>query len=114
MGCPNVFEVSKRQFEQMTGLIVGDACAYNNECYLYVKPGMSKKGRKNTYYHEIMDLIYPHKSHWWIAIAAQVLARGGHRGEATEGYEDHDISELPPRSELLRRVRRQAKRYNAK
>ena len=114
LGNPAIFEVSKRQFEQMTGEAVEDACGINHENYFYVKPGMSKKGRRNTYYHEFLDLLYPGKPHWWIALAAQVLARGGHRGEVTEGVENHDVSELPPRSRLVELARRASKRFNEK
>lgn len=114
LGCPKVFEVSRRQFEQMSGEAVEDACAMNDQNYFYVKPGMTKKGRRNTYYHEILDILYPWQEHWWIALAAQVLARGGNRGEITEGVENHDVSELPTRAKLLERIRRQSMRFNSK
>ena len=119
LGNPNIYQVSKRQFEQMESEAIGKpyqigaswGISSNYYPHIYIAPGMSMRARRNTIYHEMMHLMYPWRKHWWMALAGRVLADGGHRGEATPLY-GHKIEELPLRTELLKQVRRQARRFN--
>ena len=116
LGWPYLFWVSREQWLALTGEDPEDACAINDPLHpvCYLNHSMRGKARLNTIYHEILDKVCPHWEHWRIALAAQVLARGGHRGEQTEGVENHDVSEIQPRARLLAIVRRKVIQYNQK
>jgi hypothetical protein len=113
LGCPHVYPVPKEQFEEMEGVQVCDCYGISGDHYpiLYIVPGMTPRARRNTIYHEILHLIMPRKPHWYIALAARVLADGGHRGEETE-MNGHTVDDLPSRAALLAMARRASKRFN--
>jgi len=115
LGWPYIFRVSREQWLAIEGEDPEDACAINsyNHPICYIRLARRGKAKLNTIYHEVLDKVCPRWPHWKIALAAQVLARGGHRGEETEGVENHDVSELPNRARLLVIVRRAVVRYNA-
>lgn len=116
LGWPYLFWVSREQWMAIAGEDPEDACAINDphNPICYMKHGLRGKARLNTIYHEILDKVCPRWEHWRIALAAQVLARGGHRGEETEGVENHSVSEIQSRARLLVVVRRAVVRYNQK
>lgn len=113
LGNPHIFQVSKAQMEEMEGEEVGNVWGYSSDYYpmIYIASGMTQKRRLNTIIHEILHLLYPHKPHWWITLAARRLAGGGHGDDGTEKF-GHVLEEIPQRAQLLAQVRRQAKRYN--
>lgn len=121
IGNPNIYQVSREQFEQMESVAkgkkysVGSIYGISSNYYphIYIAQGMSHKQRVNTIIHESLHLLYPWREHWWICLASRILARGGHRGEQTP-MNGHTEAELPGYAELLERIRRQSKRFNSK
>jgi hypothetical protein len=116
LGWPYIFQVPREQWVAIEHEDPEDACAINSYQHpiCYVRQSVRGRAKLNTIYHEIFDKIFPRWPHWKVALAAQVMARGGHRGEETEGVDRHSINELPDRARLLVLARRAVIRYNAR
>ncbi len=122
LGWPRVFLVSPKQYESIDGLNIykkdPDGSTYSGFSsdiapVITLRHNLRGKLLRNTIYHEILHILYPHWPHWKIECAAELLARGGGRGYYSNKY-GHTPEDLhKTREELLTQIRRQVLRFNA-
>lgn len=114
-GWPRVYLVTPEQFERIEGDKIKGADGIASETYpvITIRRGLTGKALKNTLYHELAHILFPHRQHWWVEAFAEKMARGGGKGEFCTQY-GHSPDELPPRKKLIESARRASKRLNAK
>jgi len=116
LGWPPIYLIPPEQFQSLDGDKVG-ALAWGIASIRYptisLLPGLSKKPRINTIYHELAHHLWPWKPHWWIECFAEKMAEGGGRGWYSRHY-NHTVDDLPSRDSLLRMARRQSEKLKVK
>jgi len=59
-----------------------------------------EKEIRDTIWHEILHIIYPHANHWWIECCAQRLSGSRGRGKFTKRYK-RSVQEVPYRVDII-------------
>lgn len=113
LGWPNIFLVSPEQFKKIDGEGLEQSYGISGDKYpiIAIRKGLVWKTLRNTIYHEIAHIIFPHRDHWWIEAYAEKMAGGGGTGIYCEEY-GHSIDELPSREKLLALSRKASARLN--
>lgn len=127
LGWPKVYLVTDRQFHKIEGdslyrdkhmkrYPVGEiyyGVSATKAPIITLRHNLRGKVLKNTIIHEIIHIVQPWRTHWWIECAAELLAGGGGRGYYSTKY-NHTVADLPPKEEVLRLIRLAVKRFNRK
>lgn len=124
LGWPRIYLVSDQQYRAIEGeglykdshnkrwQDTYDGASGEEAPVVTLRHNLRGKALRNTIYHEILHLLYPWQTHWWIECAAELLARGGGRGYYSQKYnhkpEDIGLS----REQLLAQVQKQVERFN--
>jgi hypothetical protein len=103
--------IPPEQFRHIEGASVKGCDGISSVRYpvFTIRSGLRGKAKLNTLYHEIFHILFPHRPHWWIENAAEIMARGGGRGYYATKYKK-PLEDMPPRSHLLKLARRASKR----
>lgn len=116
LGSPPIHEVSPSAFEALCGWSImddwGGSDVVNGVRLVAFHPEAKGKVRINLQWHEVAEHLWPWRAvhqHWWILLFGVRMAGGG-GVEKTEWLRGHDISELPPRAECLKRAQRAARK----
>lgn len=126
LGWPKVYLVSDQQYRAIVGEGIyrdkhnkrwkdtyDGASGDKDAPIVTLRHNLHGKVLRNTIYHEVLHILFPWQPHWWIECAAEVMARGGGKGYYSGVY-GHSVADLPKREELLKRIKRQVLKFNAK
>lgn len=112
LGWPEIYLVSPEQFEKLEEPPYeywGMSGARHPVIAIVGK--QDYKNRRNTIYHEILHLLFPHREHWWIECAAKRLARGGEHGEWSKKY-GKTMDDVPDRKTIVKMCVRASRKFN--
>lgn len=111
LNCHDVELVSNKEWEQVTGIKIGDNVGWSNLDYgiiTIVPSGLSLSEIREVTIHEIMHILFPYKPHYWIECFSFKVAKSQEGFLYYTDKYNHSPKELPKREKLIEMARRKA------
>ena len=116
VGYPLIYLVSPEQFEHVEGDRIYSEFGISavTAPVFTIHKGLRGRVQSNTLWHEMLHILFPSWEEWRVELVAQRMARGGVSVEwdSSAKKHGHDLSEIPPYDVMLKRIRKQVKKFN--